>query len=456
MAEIMAGREFTREGTKYNVRVSRNKIENYNVSSDSWIDITGTALTGGTDDIVDTAVPLLAGDTILCISNGKDAIRKWAGSGNTADLGGTPPVAKFIQEYATYLVCANIAGGTDIDQRVQWSDTANPEEWVNGNAGAVDLVEDGEAITGLNVYGNFICVHKKTSIYLGSLVSTSAIFRFDRKNTEVGTIANNSIVNLPTGEQIFLGVDGIHLFNGISAPLISSPINDEIRDGLNQAKAHKAWGVLVLEQDEAWIGVPIGGQVVGETVYKYNYKTGVCHKDSRETVNASWRASTSSGLTIDEMTAPIDSYIGDRFDAGQLGSLAGEIHFGTTTGLTTVQSISSNSDNGSAIECIWDSKDFTSQDIGRMERWLELHLEARGYGTMNVFYSTDEGVTWTEFFNSPITLDDAFPLDSAPLVLYCDVVASKFRVRFYNNTTTDVIEIKQFLPGYLNREMKNA
>ena len=266
-------------------------------------------------------------------------------------------------------------------------------------------------------------------------------------------MANGSIVNLPTGEQIFLGVDGIHLFNGISAPLIQSPINQEIRDGLNQAKAHKAWGVLVIEQDEAWIGVPMGDQTSGETVYKYNYLTGVCYKDTRTGINTAWRASTSSGLTIDDMSSAMDTY-SDRFDTGELGSLAGDIHFGSTAGLVTVQSLTSNSDNGNSIPCVWAGKDFISQDIGRMERWLELHLEARGSGTLTCEYSLDGGDTWYEFSNSPLTLSGSFPADSSPQVLYCDVISTKFRPRFRNNTTTDTIEIKQFLVGFLNREQK--
>jgi hypothetical protein len=451
--EIMGGREFTREGSKYNIRIGRDKVERYNVGTLAWVDITGTDLTGESDDLIDTAVPLLTGDAILCITNGIDPIRKWTATGDTSNLGGTPPVAKFIQEYATYLVCANIQGGVDIDQRVQWSDTANPEEWSAGNSGAVDLVEDGEAITGLSVFGNFLCVHKKSAIYLGALVSTSAIFRFDRKNTEIGTVANGSIVNLPTGEQIFLGVDGIHLFNGISAPLIQSPVNDEIRDMLNQEAATKAWGCLVIEEDEAWIGTPIGDQETGETVYRYNYKTAVLYKDIRPSVNVAWRASTSAGLTIDEMTAPMDSY-SDRFDAGQLGGLAGEIHFGHTDGYTTVQSLSSNSDAGDSIPCEWQSKDFVSQEEGRLERWLELQMWAKGYGTLTVEFSTDEGATWNSA--GTITLTDVFPLDSAPQMFYFDVVSSKFRLRFLNDTTTDTVEIKKFLLGYLNREMINA
>lgn len=448
--EIMHGREFTREGVKYNVRISRDKIESYNTGTGSWDDITNSDFTGSTDDLFDTAIPLLNGQPILCVTNGLDTIRKWTGSGDEADLGGNPPKAKFIQEFATYLVCANITGGVDNPQRVQWPDTADPEDWTGGNAGAVDLIEDGEPITGMNVFGNFLCVHKKTSIYLGALVSTSAIFRFDRKNTEVGTVANGSIVNLPTGEQIFLGIDGLHLFNGISAPLIPSPINDEIRDNLNFEKAHKAWGVLVLEEDEVWVGVPIGDQVVGETVYKYNYRTGVIYKDFRTNINTAWRASASTGLTWDDIP---DEVLWDNIDGawddGQTGALFGEIHFGSTTGYTTVQDIAVAGDNGQSIACFWESKDFQDQEINRLCRWQELHLWVRGSGELIVEYSEDEGDTWTPMSNSPVTIPDNF---SSPEKLYFDNISLKNRVRFRNDSLSDTVEIKQFMLGYTQRE----
>lgn len=453
--EIMGGREITIEGVKYNIRISRDTVERWYSGTSAWVDITGTALNGTSDDLIDTAVPLLSGNQCLIISNGVDALRKWVGTENTAALGGTPPIAKFVQEYKTYLVCANIGGGVDIDQRVQWSDTADPEEWSSGNAGAVDLVEDGEPITGMNVFGDYICVHKKTSIYLGYLVSSTAIFRFDRKSTEVGSVANGSIVNLPTGQQVFLGVDGIHIFNGVTAPLIPSPVNDEIRDGLNKEYAHKAWGVLVQEEDEVWIGVPIGDQTRGETVYKYNYITGACFKDVRAGINAVWSASSSAGLTWDSFPDTVTwDDVSDRWDSGQLGTLAAELHFGYYTGLTTIQSISANGDNGGSIPCVWASKEFENEEKGRMCRWSEIHVYARGSGTLTVEYSTDGGVTWNEASSSPLTLSTYFPSDYEPQVVYLDVVSSRLMVRFRNDTSTDVVEIKQFYVGYLNRELR--
>jgi len=450
--EIMHGREFNREGTLYNVRIGRDKIENYDGGTDTWDDITNTDYTGTTDDLFSTAIPLLSGKRILCITNGIDNIRKWTGSGNDADLGGSPPVAKFIQEYQSFLVCANIQGGTDISQRVQWSDDADPETWTGGNSGATDLVEDGQDITGLNVFGQFLCVHKPTSIYLGAIVSTNEVFRFDRKSTEVGTIADASIKNLPTGQQIFLAEDGLRLFNGILAPLIQSPINEEIRDEINLSAAHKAWAVLVIENDEVWVGVPLGSQTVGETVYRYNYKTGAVYKDTRANINAAWRATQSSAKTWDDLSGTWDQNT-NRWNDGQLGAESADIHFGDTSGNVTIVDSGVKDDNGTAVTARWSSKDFQNDELGRLNRWQELLLWARGSGSLVAEYSVDEGDTWTAFSGSPFTLDEDFPPFSSPFRGWVDVVDLKFRVRFTVSSSGSSCDIKQFLIGFTPREL---
>jgi hypothetical protein len=451
--ECMGGREFTREDVQYNIRIGLDRIEQFNTGTTTWDNITGSDLTGTTDDLIDTAIPMLSGKRILCITNGIDAIRKYTATGNTADLGGSPPKAKFIQEYRTYLVCANILGGTDIAQRVQWSDTADPETWTGGNSGSVDLVEDGKDIKGMNVFGSFLCVHKETSIYLGRLVSSSSIFKFDRVATEAGTVANGTIINLPTGEQIFLSTDGLRIFNGILAPLIESPVNDEIRDGLSSSYAHKSWGVLVKEEDEVWVGVPLGDQTTGDTVYKFNYKTRVLYKDTRSNITAAWRF-TNSGTSISWDETPGNwNDSSARWNDGQTQTSFPKIMLGDNTGLTVEVDNSVNNDNGSAISAHWQSKDFQTI-VGEMNRWKELEIWAKG-SSMTIEYSIDQGATWTTPAQSPLTLDSEFPPDTDPDIIYIDVVSSTIRFRFCNTTSGETFAIKQFIVGYTPRERRS-
>lgn len=452
--EIMNGREFIREAVKYNVMVGLDKIQRYDTGTSAWVDITGTDLTGTTNDLVDMAVPLLSSKEILCITNGVDAIRKWTATGNTDILGGTPPVAKFIQEYKTYLVCANITGGTDVGQRVQWCDTGDPENWSTGNSGSVDLIEDNEDITGLNIFSDYVCVHKPSSIYLGGLVSSSAIFRFDRRSVGKGTIANNTIINLPTNEQIYLADDGIRIFNGVSSVSINSSTNIEIRDSLNQRYAFKSWSVLVSEEDEVWIAVPLGSQTTPDTIYRYNYLTKVLYKDTRSGITAAWRAVTvQSSQTWDDLVGTWDEQTW-RWDDVFVNQSFSNIFLGSSAGETYTVSWSAYDDGTDTISSVWSSKDYQGEEIGQLCRWSEMQLWAKGSGNLTVEYSVDEGSTWYELTGSPVALTTEFPVDSAPTFLYFDVVSTLLRVQFRNNETGAIVYIKQFKLGYRPRELR--
>lgn len=452
---VLDGREFIRQGSVYDVRIGQDNAEYYNTGSSAWTSITGTALSGTVTDMIDTAIPLLSGAAILCFTNGVDTIKKWPASGNFTALGGTPPIAKFIQEYKTYLVAANIQGGTDISQRVQWCDTADPENWSTGNAGSVDLVDDNDDISGLNTFGDYLCVHKRNCIYLGYLVSSTSIFKFDRRETGVGTIVNRTIVNLPTGEQIFLASDGIRNFNGILTSLIESPINEEIRDGLNNSYVHLSWGCLVTEKDEAWIAVPIGSQTTPDTIYKFNYKTRNCYKDSRSGIISAWRSAISATLTWDTMTGTWDEQTMVWNNSSLITGFK-NIHLGSTDGYTYLVSDTVNNDgnNATAINAFWQSKDFETEEKGQMARWLQVELWSKGSGTLSVDYSIDSGVTWYAFTGSPVTLASTFPTDDTPTILYCDVISSKIRIRFLQNETASTFGVKQFILGYRPREFR--
>jgi hypothetical protein len=198
--------------------------------------------------LVSYAFPVLAGEKVAVYTNGIDPVRKCGVAGMDSVLGGSPPKAKFAYAYGDYLILAQHQDGGNIyPARVQWPDTGNPENWaqVSGsNAGSQDLLEDPEDITGGGVFGGLLTVHKKSSIYLGQVVTTADVFRFEQKATGVGAVSGATIQNIPSGEQIFLASDGIHLFNGLTAPLIDSPVQDEIREQANPAYLYKAQGRL--------------------------------------------------------------------------------------------------------------------------------------------------------------------------------------------------------------------
>ena len=449
--QVMAGRQFSSQDVNFVVKVGVTEIMEWDDGNGWWTSITGTALTGTTADTIDLSTPMLSGVRVLIITNGIDNPRKYTGTGNTADLGGSPPKAKYCLEYKDYLVLANIDDGSPRRQRVAWSDTGDIENWTTGNSGTQDLTEDGENITGLGGFGDYITIHKASSIYIGYLVTTSNVFKFDRKTTGRGAVANASIQTLPNGEQAFLATDGIRLFNGTSAPLIDSKINDEIRDGLNYSKLTNVWSIVVPEKKEYWVGVPLTGDDYGNSIYKYNYETGVCYKDVRSNITCAFKFSLVSQPTWDQEVGTWDAWSG-RWDDGLDSISAPVILLNDASGQTYQRSTSVYNDGSDVIDALWESKDFQNEEIGRLNRWMEMEVWAKG-DNVTVDYSTDRGVTWMNA--TTLSLNATFPDDDAPLRVYFDFISTKARFRFRNNTSGESFALKQFVVMYMPREMRN-
>lgn len=428
------------------MRVGLTKVEDLDKPTSTWGDITGTALTGTSDDQISVGFPLLAAEKIAVFTNGIDAIRKVEITGDVQLLGGTPPIAKYVRAFGPYLVLGHITtGGNTYYSRVQWCDTGDCETWAGGNAGSTDLLEDPEDITGIGIFGNFLTVHKKSSIYLGQLVTTSDVFRFDRKSTGVGCVAEATIANIPSGEQIFLGTDGIHLFNGITAPLIDSPIQDELRETINPGAVKRSNGVYVDELDEYWVAVPIGSDSDPSTVYKYNWRTRQIYRDDRPNCTAMSLYLNTSATTWDSAVGTWDSQV-KRWDSSDALSLNKVIAFGDSNGVTQKRESGATSDGTTAIDSLWETKEFTATDFGipdidTMMRWTGLELWALG-NSFDVSYSTDSGNSWVSVGTVPLT--SYYPQDSAPINVYFDVVSSSIRFRFANTAENQVFTIKKY------------
>lgn len=436
------------------VRVGRTKVQDLNKTTATWASVTSTPLTGASTDNVSVAFPLLSGEKIAVFTNGKDAIRKIALTANDAALGGSPPLARYAQAFGPYLVIAWIIdGGNTYYSRVQWCDTGDPETWSGGNAGSVDLLEDPEDITGLGVFGNFLTVHKTKSIYLGQLVSTSDVFRFDRKPTGVGAVAGATIANIPSGEQIFLASDGIHLFNGITAPLIDSPIQDELRETMTPSILKSAHGIFVEELDEYWCAVGVGNDTEPSTVYKYNWRTRQIYKDTHDQMTAMGLYINTNETTWDSSVGTWESQTGTWDGISNL-SLNSVVMYGDLTGNSTSRSNGAADDGASAVEAVWETKDFTSNDFGGTDmdglmRWKGLQLWALG-ATVDVQYSTDCGETWSTA--TTLTLNSRYPTDSAPLHVWIDTVSTTLRLRFSNYNSGEKFTIKKYILKATPRE----
>jgi hypothetical protein len=260
-----------------------------------------------------------------------------------------------------------------------------------------------------------------------------------------------SIQNLPSGEQIFLAKDGLYLFNGVTCKTLSAAINEEIRDSINAEYAKKAWSILVRSKKEVWIGIPIGADSFGETVYKYNYETGVVMKDIRPDTNTAWIGQSTAGLSWDDMLATWDEQTA-RWDGYSLSKGADIVNISNVNGYTYALSETVKDDDGSAIYAKWDTKDYQDSQQ-RISRFNKLELWAKG-SSVKIEYSVDQGDTWVEMIDSPHPLTDSYPSIDSPDIFYYDAVSSQIRYRFSNGNSGEALSIKQFIISYIPRELR--
>ena len=437
-------------------RIGITKVEVLNKATSVWSSVTATPLTGAADNQISYAFPLLSGTKIAVYTNGLDVIRKCSISGNDAALGGSPPKAKYVIAYGPYLLLGHVTdGGNLYPARVQWPDTGAPETWTGGNAGSVDLIDDPEDITGFGLFGGLVTVHKTSSIYVGQLVSTSDVFRFERRATGVGTCAEATIQSLPTGEQIFLAKDGIHLFNGVTAPLIDSPINDELREEMNPAFLYKAQSVFVRELDEYWVCIAMGSDTEPQTVYKYNYRSKQIYKDNRANLTALGLFINTAESTWDSRSGTWDSQSGN-WDAIENASLAPVVILGVSSGVSSERTADSTNDVTVAVSSYFDTKDFTAEDVGlpdidRIIRWKGIELWAKGTA-ISVYYSLDGGTTFTLI--DTYTLSSDYPDDDAPINVWFDAVKSRIRFRFLNSSSEGSFTVKKYQVEATPREAR--
>ena len=132
--------------------------------------------------------------------------------GNFADLGGSPPQAKYCWVAGDFLVLGHLQ---NFPSRVHWSGVNNSAQWTIGEEGSdlQDLPDGDEVSGGIGEPQGAIIIQRRAMRYMQFNPASGYTFTFTVANPNRGSIAPLSIVQIGPRDFVYLSEDGF--FRGV-------------------------------------------------------------------------------------------------------------------------------------------------------------------------------------------------------------------------------------------------
>lgn len=202
--------------------------------------------------------------------------------------------AKTCESFNNYLLLGHTSEDAVIyGSRLRWSDLNSITSWPANNY--IDIEpDDGDSITAIKRYQNTLYVFKKRSIHEVIITGNSGADAFIVRPVArgIGAYAKNSVVPIETRGIVFLGADGIYLFDGSNFEFISDPIQTKINN-LNRSRYPYAVGALYPAKHQLWLAVSAGSETSNDTILVWDY------------IQEAW--SVYDGITANALTTVEDS-----------------------------------------------------------------------------------------------------------------------------------------------------
>jgi hypothetical protein len=213
----------------------------------TWDDITGgVPLAGDADSPVRFAVwPTGTQLQLMGVNRYANNPKVYVGSGNYANLGGSPPPAGDITVSTNRVVlCDTLESGDKQVYRVRWSDFNNNASWPTTNfADLSDTPDQMVAVRSLT--RTAFAIYKERSQWIGLAQAGLVPFRFELQDLKAGPVSPAAVI-AADGRHYYFGTDGsVYVFDGIRTTHIGGPIRTFILDNLNFDQKRRVFGVYL-------------------------------------------------------------------------------------------------------------------------------------------------------------------------------------------------------------------
>jgi hypothetical protein len=266
------------------LRMMPLSVKVWNSATSAWDNITGTALTGdSTTRPQFTTMGEL--DLLMFTNEGNDRPRKYSGTGNTTELGGTPPFAKAIESYVGFLALGNTSddGVTFSPLQVVMSDDPD-NTWTDCSDTDIFVVtmtldESPGEVLALKAHGMDMYAYKSDAIVQIKL--TGGVTRFQRRKLDfpMGILAPLSLQQLGELGQIFLAQDrNLYVNNGQTVQALPPHVQKSLQETMSAAKAPFVRSAVDLDNETYHLFYQRSGSTYLDGRLSFNYRTGEFYK----------------------------------------------------------------------------------------------------------------------------------------------------------------------------------
>jgi len=344
----------TAAGAHKLIAATLTKAWAYNYTTKIWEDVTGTALSGSSTDHVRFATFNTSGTFNALFVNGVNTPKNWDGTGNYTPLGGSPAGAPLDVK-----VAANRALFLRTPFNIQISDFNNPAVFPTGNGFNIALIDSGDFAIGMERFNRTsIAAFGEESQWVLRSQAGSIPFRVERISEFPGPLSSASLV-VVNGAIYYLARDyNVYKFDGTGCMPVGYAMKSYVKasiDENNRTMAHGAFhdkfGKII------WL-YPASGDSLPSIGVFLDVRTGEMGRVKYGTgITASARVIVSTGVTWADLSGySWESVSLDYPTWDSFGTLANkrEVGFGEYTGKVHISGAGNGSDNGAAIEAIWE------------------------------------------------------------------------------------------------------
>ena len=389
--------------TNYLLAFTTERAYQYNTTTHDWEEITDAAedYSGDIDDVfsLDVIYDDDAGALKYVSTNRVEAVKKWTGTGNWDDLGGSPNKCKFLKTFHHYLMLFDVVSGdTRYPQRIDWCTKGAPETWTGGSSGNVHLVKTTDFIIGAEHIKGQLAIFKENSITMCSYVGGINPFEFVEKSVEgIGCKARETIRSF--GDQskiIFLGEDlNVYVFDGYDCVPVANRIQDKFLDSINPENISRSHAHLIEELNLYLLFVPKVGATYPNSVWVYDYiEDNWNYWEFADNITTTGHYLSAASITIGELTDQIKTF-GWRIGSRTIHETKPISLFGDSAGYIYKSDETQLNDNGTAIEAEFETKSYFPAGTEKFARNISISLYGQG-DTVQVHASKDDGKSYVK------------------------------------------------------------